>query len=222
MAGKKILMLVGDFTEEYEIFVFDQAMEAVGHEVDIVCPDKKAGELLHTSLHDFEGHQTYTEKLGHIHHVTKTFSKVDPADYDAVYIAGGRGPEYIRIDKRVQSILRHFHEHDKPIFTICHGVQVLMAVPESIRGKRVAGLQYCEPEVTAVGGVYVDVPPTGAHVDGKLVSAKGWTGLAAFMRECLKVLGTEIHHGDVKGTKPAKATPSRKAAKNGNGARVAA
>ena len=130
MAGKKILMLVGDFTEEYEIFVFDQGMEAIGHEVDIVCPDKKAGELLHTSLHDFEGHQTYTEKLGHNHHVTKTFSKVNPADYDAVYVAGGRGPEYIRIDKRVQSIIRHFHEHDKPIFTICHGVQVLMAVPE--------------------------------------------------------------------------------------------
>ena len=139
MAGKKILMLVGDFTEEYEIFVFDQAMEAVGHEVDIVCPDKKAGDILQTSLHDFEGHQTYTEKLGHIHHVTKTFSKVDPADYDAVYIAGGRGPEYIRIDKRVQKMLRHFHEHDKPIFTICHGVQVLMAVPETIRGKRGGG-----------------------------------------------------------------------------------
>jgi protease I len=217
MPGKKILMLVGDFTEEYEIFVFDQAMKAVGHEVDIVCPDKKAGELVHTSLHDFEGHQTYTEKLGHNHYVTKTFSKVDPADYDAVYIAGGRGPEYIRIDKRVQKIIRHFHEHDKPIFTICHGVQVLMAVPESIRGKRVAGLQYCEPEVTAVGGIYVDVPPTGAHVDGKLVSAKGWTGLAAFMRECLNVLGTEIHHGEVKG---AKAPARRRAARNGNGARA--
>ena len=198
MAGKKILMLVGDFTEEYEIFVFDQGMEAIGHEVDNVCPGKNEGEILHTSLHDFEGHQTYTEKIGHNHHVTKTFSKVNPADYDAVYIAGGRGPEYIRIDKGVQKMVRHFHENDKPIFTICHGVQVLVAVPETIRGKEVAALQYCEPEVTAVGGTYIDVSPTGAHVDGKLVSAKGWTGLAAFMRECNKVLGTEIHHGKVK------------------------
>ena len=170
-------------------------MRALRRHVDIVCPDKKKGQILHTSLHDFEGHQTYTEKLGHLHHVTKTFSKVDPADYDAVYIAGGRGPEYIRIDKRVQKIINHFHDADKPIFTICHGVQVLMAVPHTIRGKRVAALQYCEPEVTVAGGTYVDVPPTGAHVDGKLVSAKGWTGLAAFMRECLKVLGTEIRHG---------------------------
>lgn len=213
MPGKKILMLVGDFTEEYEIFVFHEGMEAVGHTVDIVCPDKKVGQVLHTSLHDFEGHQTYTEKLGHLHHVTKTFAKVDPADYDAVYVAGGRGPEYIRIDKRVQSILRHFHEKDKPIFTICHGVQVLMAVPETIRGKEVAALQYCEPEVTIAGGTYIDVPPKGAHVDGKLVSAKGWTGLAAFMRECLKVLGTEIHHSATVPGKVAKVTKA--VAKNG-------
>jgi protease I len=96
----------------------------------------------------------------------------------------------------VQAIVRHFHEADKPIFTICHGVQVLMAVPETIRGKQVAALQYCEPEVTAVGGIYVDVAPTGAHADGKLVSAKGWPGLAAFMRECLRVLGTEIRHAE--------------------------
>jgi protease I len=152
--------------------------------------------------------------------VTKTFSKVDPADYDAVYIAGGRGPEYIRIDKRVQKIINHFHDADKPIFTICHGVQVLMAVPHTIKGKKVAALQYCEPEVTVAGGTYVDVPPTGAHVDGKLVSAKGWTGLAAFIRECLRVLGTEINLGE---GKPARASAKVAAARrNGNGARVAA
>ena len=223
MAGKKILMLVGDFSEEYEIFVFEQAMQAVGHTVDVVCPDKKAGEIVKTSLHDFEGDKTYTEKLGHNYTLSKSFSAVKPADYDAIYVAGGRGPEYIRIDKRVQAMLRYFHEADKPIFTICHGVQVLMAVPETIRGKEVAGLQYCEPEVTAVGGIYIDVPPTGpkaSHIDGKLVSAKGWPGLGAFMRECLKVLGTEIRHGEV--IKTEKKPAARRAAKNGNGARVSA
>jgi len=194
MGGKKILMLTGEFTEEYEIFVFDQGMEAMGHEVEIVCPDKKAGDILHTSLHDFEGHQTYTKKLGHNHHVTKTFTKVNPADYDAVYIAGGRGPEYIRIDKRVQQMIRHFHENDKPIFTICHGVQILIAVDGVVRGKKVAALGACEPEVILAGGTYIDVKPTEAYVDGTMVSAKGWTGLAAFMRECLNVLGTKITH----------------------------
>lgn len=196
MPGKKILMLVGEFTEEYEIFVFEQAMHAVGHIVHVVCPDKKAGERIMTSLHDFEGHQTYTEKLGHYYTLNKTFAEVDPADYDAVYCAGGRGPEYIRIDKRVQAFVRHFHEADKAIFTICHGVQILIAVDGVVRGKEVAALQFCEPEVRLAGGIYVDVPADGAHVDGKLVSGKGWPGLAAFIRECLKVLGTEIRHSE--------------------------
>jgi protease I len=195
MPGKKILMLTGEFSEEYEIFVFQHGMEAVGHTVHVVCPDKKAGEMIRTSLHDFEGGQTYTEKPGHLHKINKTFAEVDPAAYDAVYCAGGRGPEYIRIDSRVQRLVRHFHDTKKPIFTICHGVQILMAVDGVIRGKHVAALEYCEPEVRLAGGTYVDVPPEGAHVDGNMVSAKGWPGLAAFMRECLKVLGTRIDHG---------------------------
>lgn len=195
MSGKKILMLVGEFSEEYEIFVFEQAMHAVGHSVDAVCPDKKAGDVIKTSLHDFEGQQTYTEKPGHDYALNKTFAEANPEAYDAVYVAGGRGPEYIRIDKRVQALVRHFHEAGKPIFTICHGVQVLIAVDGVVRGREVAALEFCEPEVTLAGGTYIDVPATGAHSDGNLVSAKGWPGLAAFMKECLRVLGTEISHG---------------------------
>ena len=194
MAGKKILMLVGEFSEEYEIFVFEQAMHAVGHTVHVVCPDKKAGERIKTSLHDFEGDQTYTEKPGHLFTLNKSFADVDARRYDAVYCAGGRGPEYIRTDKRVQALVRHFHEAKKPIFTICHGVQILVAVDGVVRGKKVGALGACEPEVTLAGGTYVDLSPTEALVDGTMVSAKGWTALAAFMRECLAVLGTEIRH----------------------------
>lgn len=194
MAGKRILMLTGEFTEEYEIFVFQQAMEAVGHTVHVICPDKNAGDVIKTSLHDFEGHQTYTEKPGHDFVINKTFSEVRPEQYDAVYCAGGRGPEYIRTDKRIQAMVRHFHEAGKPIFTICHGVQILVAVEGVVRGKKVGALAACEPEVTLAGGTYVDLSPTEAYVDGTMVSAKGWTALAAFMRECLKVLGTEIRH----------------------------
>ncbi len=142
MTGKKILMLVGEFSEEYEVFVFEQAMHAVGHRVDVVCPDKKAGDAIKTSLHDFEGDQTYTEKPGHLYTLNKTFAQAKPEEYDAVYVAGGRGPEYIRIDTRVQDIVRHFHETGKPIFTICHGVQVLITVDGVVKGKRVAALQY--------------------------------------------------------------------------------
>ncbi|HKJ61617.1 MAG TPA: DJ-1/PfpI family protein [Hyphomicrobiales bacterium] len=194
MPGKKILMLTGEFTEEYEIFVFQQGMEAVGHTVHVICPDKNAGDIIKTSLHDFEGQQTYTEKPGHDFVINKTFSEVRPEEYDAVYCAGGRGPEYIRTDKRIQAIVRYFHDAGKPIFTICHGVQILVAVDGVVRGKRVGALGACEPEVILAGGTYVDLSPTEALVDGTMVSAKGWTALAAFMRECLKVLGTEIHH----------------------------
>ena len=195
MPGKKILMLTGEFTEEYEIFVFQQAMEAVGHTVHVICPDKNAGDVIKTSLHDFEGDQTYTEKPGHNFVINKSFSEVRPEQYDAVYCAGGRGPEYIRTDRRIQAIVRHFHDADKPIFTICHGVQILVAVDGVVKGKKVGALGACEPEVRLAGGTYVDLSPTEALVDGKMVSAKGWTALAAFMRECLKVLGTEIRHG---------------------------
>jgi protease I len=194
MAGKKILMLCGEFTEEYEIYVFQQGMEAVGHTVHVICPDKKKGEMIQTSLHDFEGHQTYIERFGHFAEINKTFSEVDVNEYDAVYCAGGRGPEYIRTDRRIQAMVRHFHEAGKPIFTICHGVQILVAVDGVVRGKKVAALGACEPEVILAGGTYIDVKPHEAYVDGTMVSAKGWTGLAAFMRECLKVLGTEIRH----------------------------
>jgi len=194
MAGKKILMLCGEFTEEYEIFVFQQGMEAVGHTVHVICPDKKKGQMIQTSLHDFEGHQTYIERFGHLAEINKTFSEVNLDEYDAVYCAGGRGPEYIRTDKRIQAMVRHFHETKKPIFTICHGVQILVAVDGVVRGKKVAALGACEPEVILAGGTYIDVKPHEAYVDGTMVSAKGWTGLAAFMRECLKVLGTTITH----------------------------
>ena len=196
MAGKKILMLTGEFTEEYEIFVYQQGMMAVGHTVHVVCPDKKAGDRIKTSLHDFEGDQTYTEKMGHYADINKTFSEAlaQLDQYDAVYCAGGRGPEYIRTDKRIQQMVKHFHDADKPIFTICHGVQILIAVDGVVRGKRVAALAACEPEVTLAGGTYVDLTPTDSLIDGKMVSAKGWTALAAFMRDCLKVLGTEIKH----------------------------
>ena len=194
MPGKKILMLCGEYTEEYEIYVYQQGMEAIGHTVHVVCPDKNAGDMIMTSLHDFEGHQTYSEKPGHYAEINKTFSEIDTAEYDAVYCAGGRGPEYIRTDPRIQQIVRDFHEANKPIFTICHGVQILVAVPEVLKGKKVAGLSACAPEVALTGAEFIDLDPKEAYVDGTMVSAKGWTALAAFMRECNKVLGTTVTH----------------------------
>ncbi|MBT3372239.1 MAG: DJ-1/PfpI family protein [Rhodospirillaceae bacterium] len=198
MSAKKILMLVGEFSEEYEIFVFQQAFEAVGHTVDIVCPDTKAGFFLTTSVHDFGPDlMTWSEHRGHNVEITKDFDAVDTADYDAVYVAGGRGPEYIRTYERVREILREFHRDEKPIASICHGLQVLVAVPEVIAGKKVAGLFTTEPEVALTDATYVPIGPKAALRDGLLVTAEGWTALAAFMREFMTVLGTEIIHHPV-------------------------
>ncbi|MEP1207745.1 MAG: DJ-1/PfpI family protein [Rhizobiaceae bacterium] len=195
MDGKSILMLIGEYSEEYEIFVVREALKAVGHKVDIICPDTRAGERVRTSVHDFgDGVKTWTEHLGHYVETDSDFDTISTEDYDAVYIAGGRGPEYIRTYPRVREIVREFHQADKPIASICHGLQVLIAVPEVIAGKRVAGLFTVEPEVALTDATYVKIGPKNALRDGNLVTAEGWTALAAFIREFLAVLGTEIVH----------------------------
>jgi len=194
MSGKRILMLVGEYSEEYEIYVFQQAFEAVGHTVDIICPETKKGYKLRTSAHDFGPVMTWTEVPGHDVEITRSFDEVDTADYDAVYVAGGRGPEYIRTYPRLREMVREFHRDGKPIAAICHGLQVLVAVPEVIAGKRVSGLFTVEPEVALTDATYVKIGPKAALRDGNLVTAEGWTALAAFMREFMTVLGTEIVH----------------------------
>jgi len=198
MPGKCILMLIGEYSEEYEIFVFQQAMEAVGHTVDIICPETKAGDRVTTSVHDFgPGVMTWTEHKGHAIEVTQDFDSTETDGYDAVYVAGGRGPEYIRTYARIREIIREFHLDDKPIFSICHGLQVLIAVPEVISGKKVTGLFTVEPEVALTEATYVKIGPKAALRDGNMVTAEGWTALAAFIRECMGVLGTEIVHHPV-------------------------
>src|SRR5207245_6616232 len=127
MAAKKILMLVGDFVEDYEVMVPFQALWMVGHQVHAVCPNKKAGQTVRTAVHDFEGDQTYSEKPGHNFTLNATFSQVKPADYDALVIPGGRAPEYLRLNEQVVQIVRHFAEANKPIAAICHPAQLVAA-----------------------------------------------------------------------------------------------
>lgn len=202
MNGKKVLMLIGEYSEEYEIFVVQQALEAVGHTVDIICPETVKGDRVATSVHDFgPGVMTWTEHKGHFVEVNQSFDEVRTNDYDSVYIAGGRGPEYIRTYPRVQEIVREFHQADKPIAAICHGVQVLVATPEVIKGKRVSGLFTTRPEVELTGATYVPIGGKEALRDGNLVTAEGWTALAAFIREYLAVLGTEIVHHPIGASK---------------------
>ena len=192
----KILMLVGDFVEDYEVMVPFQALQMVGHTVHAVCPNKQAGEFVRTAIHDFEGDQTYSEKPGHNFTLNATFAEINPADYDALVIPGGRAPEYLRLNPDVIAAVQHFANAQKPIAAICHGAQLLSAAGV-ISGKRCSAYPACGPEVNAAGGHYAEIPVTEAVVDGNLVTAPAWPAHPRWLAEFLKVLGTRIEHGEL-------------------------
>jgi protease I len=191
MAAKRILMLVGDYVEDYEAMVPFQALQMVGHRVDAVCPNKKAGQTVRTAIHDFEGDQTYSEKRGHNFALNASFDEVKPEEYDALVIPGGRAPEYLRLDNAVLEIVRHFAKAAKPIAAICHAAQ-LLAAAGVIAGKCVSAYPAVGPDVTAAGGKYVDLPMDGATADGNLVTAPAWPAHPAWLAKFLAVLGTRI------------------------------
>ena len=191
MASKKILMICGDYCEDYETMVPFQTLLAVGHRVDAVCPNKQAGEQIKTAIHDFEGAQTYSEKPGHNFTLNATFADIDPADYDALVIPGGRGPEYLRNDEAVCAAVRHFFDTDKPVAAICHGAQ-LLAAAGVLQDRGCSAYPACAPEVGLAGGRYVEIGVDQVHVDGNLVTAPAWPAHPAWLAAFLKVLGTRI------------------------------
>jgi len=193
MAAKKILMLVGDYVEDYEVMVPFQMLLMVGHQVHAVCPGKKAGEQVRTAVHDFEGDQTYSEKRGHNFTLNATFEEIRPEDYDALVIPGGRAPEYIRLNERVLEIVRHFAQARKPIASICHGQQVLAAAGV-VEGKVCTAYPAVKPDLVRAGAQWGEVNQTfsNAYLDGNLVTAPAWPAHPEWMRKFLEVLGSRI------------------------------
>lgn len=191
MSAKKILMLVGDYVEDYEVMVPFQALTMVGHTVHAVCPDKKAGDTVRTAVHDFDGDQTYSEKPGHNFSLNATFADIKAEDYDALVIPGGRAPEYIRLNDNVLEMVRHFAMKDKPIASICHGAQILAAAGV-VEGKSCSAYPAVGPEVSRAGGKFMDIAVDQAHVDGNLVTAPAWPAHPDWLAKFLKVLGTRI------------------------------
>jgi protease I len=191
MSKKSILMLIGDYVEDYEVMVPFQALLMVGHNVHAVCPGKKSGDTVRTAIHDFEGDQTYTEKPGHNFALNATFDQIKPEDYDALLIPGGRAVEYIRLNSRVIEIVHHFSKANKPIAAICHAAQVLAAAGV-LQGKKCSAYPATGPDVTLAGGTYVNLPMTDALVDGNLVTGPAWPALNSWLAKFLAVLGTRI------------------------------
>jgi len=193
MAKKKVLILAGDYVEDYELMVASEALMMVGHTVHAVCPGRKAGEFIPTSIHDFEGDQTYTEKRGHNFALTATFDEIQAEDYDALYIPGGRAPVYIRMNPRVLEMVRYFARSGKPLAAICHGPQVLAAAGV-LKGKKCNAYPACAPDVALAGGTYVELPMNESLVDGNLITGPAWPALHSFLGNLIAALGTKIVH----------------------------
>ena len=191
MAIKKILMLVGDYVEDYEVMVPFQALQMVGHTVHAVCPEKTNGQSVPTAIHDFEGDQTYSEKRGHNFTLNASFAEVRPEAYDALVLPGGRAPEYLRLNEDVLRMVRHFAEAKKPIAAICHAAQ-LLAAAGVLQGRSCSAYPAVGPEVKAAGGRWVDVGFDRAHVDGNLVTAAAWPAHPQWLARFLQVLGSRI------------------------------
>ena len=187
MKHARLLLLAGDFVEDYEIMVPFQALQMVGHTVHAVCPGKKKGDQIRTAIHDFEGDQTYTEKRGHNFTLNATFDEIDPARYDGLIIPGGRAPEYLRLNPKVLDMIRHFAKANKPIAALCHGPQ-LLAAAGVIKGRKLNAYPACAPEVELAGGTYVTVDMTSAVVDGNLVTGPAWPAHPAWLAKFLEVL----------------------------------
>src|SRR5712691_10480483 len=191
MPKKSILMLVGDYVEDYEVMVPFQALLMVGHTVHAACPGKKSGEFVRTAIHDFEGDQTYSEKRGHNFSLNAAFEQIKPENYDALVIPGGRAPEYIRLNERVLEIVRHFAQANKPIAAICHGAQVLAAAGV-LEGRTCSAYPAVGPDVTRAGGTYPALEVDQAITDDLLVTAPAWPAHPAWLAQFLQVLGTRI------------------------------
>jgi protease I len=193
MAAKKILFIVGDYVEDYEVMVPFQALAAVGHEVFAVCPDKKAGQTVRTAIHDFEGDQTYSEKPGHNFQLNADFDAVKTENYDALCLPGGRAPEYLRLNKRVLEIVKEFFKANKPVAAICHGPQILVSAGV-LKDRTGTSYPAVGPDLVDAGCKFVAVndSASNSHIDGNLVTAPAWPAHPAWIRDFLKVLGTKI------------------------------
>eukprot|EP00330_Aristerostoma_sp_ATCC50986_P007367 CAMPEP_0114588622 /NCGR_PEP_ID=MMETSP0125-20121206/11274_1 /TAXON_ID=485358 ORGANISM="Aristerostoma sp., Strain ATCC 50986" /NCGR_SAMPLE_ID=MMETSP0125 /ASSEMBLY_ACC=CAM_ASM_000245 /LENGTH=196 /DNA_ID=CAMNT_0001785101 /DNA_START=49 /DNA_END=639 /DNA_ORIENTATION=+ len=189
--AKKILIITGDFVEDYEQMIPFQMLTMVGHTVHAVCPGKKKGETIKTAIHDFEGDQTYTEKKGHNFALNEDFDAIDAKNYDGLYIPGGRAPEYLRLNDKVVAMVKHFLEANKPVAAICHGIQIL-TVTGLIKGKTLTAYPAVGPEVTLAGATYKEIGVDQAVVDGNLVTSPAWPGHPALISKFLGLLGTKF------------------------------
>ena len=183
----RVLIIAGDFVEDYELMVPFQALSMLGHDVSVVCPDKQKGEQIKTAIHDFEGDQTYTEKVGHNFTLNQSFNTVHSTQYDALLLPGGRAPEYLRLNPQVICLVQAFYQDAKPIGAICHGAQLLTAA-NIIEGVDISAYPACAPEVSLAGANYVELEMDQAVTSGQFVTAPAWPAHPAWLAQFNQLL----------------------------------
>jgi len=191
MVKSRILMIVEDYVEDYEVMVPFQALQTVGHVVHVVCPGREEGETVVTAIHDFENEYTYTERRGHNFELNETFDDIDINDYNALILPGGRSSEYLRLCEEVLDMVQHFNDENKPIAAMCHGVQILISA-DILEGKRCTGYPALQTDISNAGGEWVDIDMDDALVDGNLVTAQAWNAHPEWLAKFLELLGTKI------------------------------
>mmetsp|Transcript_14563 Transcript_14563/g.20700 ORF Transcript_14563/g.20700 Transcript_14563/m.20700 type:complete len:397 (-) Transcript_14563:71-1261(-) len=196
-SGKKVMIIVGDFVEDYEIYCMFQIMCAYGYKVDAICPDKKIGDICRTAVHDFlPGFQTYCELPGHNFSINadfeESFKNID--SYDGLYIPGGRSPEYLSLNPKVKEIVAHFFKNSKPVSAICHGPQIIGACG-LLKGIETTAYPAIKAQCELAGGKFVSADPiTMSHTHNNYCSAAAWPGHPELMKSFAKLLGTSVRN----------------------------
>lgn len=184
---KKVLLLLGDYAEDYEVMIPYQILQFAGYEPHCVAPDRMPNDTIRTAIHDFLGDATYRETEGHRFLINTDFNQIKLDEYAGLYITGGRAPEYLRLNQKVIDIVKYFFDLNKPVAAICHGIQILTAA-DVVRGKVLTCYPAVSPEVTQAGGTYLEVPPDKAVTDGKLATSPAWPGIANLMKEFVTIM----------------------------------
>lgn len=182
----KVLLVIGDATEVLDTMYPYFRLPEDNFEVVVAAPEKR---LYHMVLHERPpGWDITQERPGYHLQSDIAFRDVVPQEYVGLFLSGGRAPEYLRYDEHLLAITRHFFEKNKPVASICHGIEIIAAA-DCIRGRKVTTVPKCELDATTAGATYTD---EAVVVDGNLVTAGVWMHNTGLLREFIRLLKQQL------------------------------
>ncbi|MCC7422895.1 MAG: DJ-1/PfpI family protein [Planctomycetaceae bacterium] len=178
----RVLIVIGDATECLDTMYPYFRLPEDGFEPVVAAPEKR---LYHMVLHERPPGWDITQETAGYHLQSDiAFRDVKPEEYAGLFLSGGRAPEYLRYDLDLLRITRHFFEKQKPVASVCHGIEIAAAA-DCLRGRTATTVAKCALDITQVGGTYKDQPVV---VDGQFVTARTWHDNTPFMKEFIRLL----------------------------------